>query len=139
MFTREKFEEYFNSFNNRQYDIFPKFYADDIVYVMDANNGKIFHGPQAIVDLYRELHQYFDEEVAIENIAITDSMIAVEVPTLLRCKREFNLEGFVPIPEGQTCKMMCFNHYDLNAEGKFKRIRVAIHSIEYLNSVGHSQ
>lgn len=132
MFTREKFEEYFNSFNNRQYDVFPKFYADDIVYVMDANNGKVFHGPQAIVDLYRELHQYFDEEVAIENIAITDSMIAVEVPTLLRCKKEFALEGFVPIPEGQTCKMMCFNHYDLNQDGKFKRIRVAIHSIEYL-------
>ena len=132
MKTREEFEGYFNAFNSRQYDVFPKYYAEDVVYVMDENNGKIFHRPQAIVDLYRVLHQYFDEEVGVENIAITDTMIAVEVPTLLRCKKEFDLEGFVPIPEGQPCKMMCFNHYDLDADGKFKRIRVAIQSIEYL-------
>lgn len=132
--TRAEFGKYFAFFNARQYEEVAKFYADDVVYVMDANNGKIFHGPQAIIDLYRELHQYFDEELAIENIAMTDSMIAVEVPTLLHCKKAFELEGFVPIPEGQTCKMMCFNHYDLDAKGKFKRIRVAIHSLEYLPS-----
>lgn len=132
MMTREEFERYFTLFNTRQYDAFPSYYAENVVYVMDANNNKVFHGRQAIADLYRKLHQYFDEEVLIENIAITDSMIAVEVPTLLICKKEFDLPGFVPIPEGQTCKMMCFNHYDLNPEGKFSRIRVAIHSIEYV-------
>jgi len=134
MMNIDKFKEYFSAFNAREYDVFPEFYTDDIVYVMDQNNGKIFHGRRDIADLYRTLHQYFDEEVAIENIAITDRMIAVEVPTFLRCKKEFDLPGFVPIPKGKTCKMMCFNHYDLAPDGKFRRIRVAIQAIEYLDA-----
>ena len=127
------FRDYFALFNARRYDEFTRYYADDVVYVMDANNGKIFHGPQAIADLYRELHQYFDEQVAIDNIAITETMIAVEVPPLLRARKTFDLEGFVPIPEGKTCRMMCFNHYDLNDKGRIKRIRVAIHAMDYID------
>ena len=134
MITIGKFEEYFAAFNARQYDIFPQFYTDDVIYVMDQNNGKVFHGRKTIADLYRTLHQYFDEEVAIDNIAITDRLIAVEVPTLLHCKKAFDLPGFVPIAEGQTCKMMCFNHYDLAPDGKFKRIRVAIQAVEYIDT-----
>lgn len=132
MMAREEFERYFHLFNNRDYDAFHQYYCEDVIYVMDANNDKVFHGKKAISDLYRELHEYFDEEVQIDNIAISETMIAVEVPTLLTCKKKFNLPGFVPIPESKTCKMMCFNHYDFNPDGKFKRIRVAIHSIEYL-------
>jgi hypothetical protein len=101
---------------------------------MDGMRGKIFHGPAAIASLYRELHQYFDEEVAIGKIALTDDFIAVEVPTLLHCRKDFDLPGFVPIPAGQTCRMTCFNHYDLAANGKIRRIRVAIQSMDYLPS-----
>ena len=127
------FRDYFALFNARRYDEFTRYYAEDVVYVMDANNGKIFHGPQAIADLYRELHQYFEEKVEIANIAITDKIVAVEVPTTLRALKAFDLPGFVPIPEGKTCRMVCFNHYDLNADGKFSRIRVGFHSIEYID------
>ena len=125
--TEEDFKNYFALFNGRQYDKFTKYYADDVLYVMDAMENKIFHGPQAIADLYKELHQYFDEEVSIENIAISDSMIAVSVPTLLTCTKDFHLDGFIPLDKGDVCEMVCFNHYDLNDEGKISRIRVSIH------------
>lgn len=129
--NQQDINNYIALFNNRQYDQFTQYYADDVVYVMDALNNKVFHGPQAIRDLYQQLHHYFDEELSVDNIAFGNNMIALEVDTLLHCKVKFDLPGFVPIDKGKTCHMMCFNHYDLNSEGKICRIRVAIQSMEY--------
>jgi len=44
MITVDEFKEYFAVFNAREYDVFLRFYADDIVYVMDQRpfeNGLI--------------------------------------------------------------------------------------------------
>lgn len=33
-----------------------------------------------------------------------------------------------------SVQMMCFNHYDLTPDGKFKRLKVAIQAFEYLDT-----
>jgi len=136
MMTKDYFENYLALFNDRKYDEFPIYYAEDIEYVMDAASGKIYRGRQAIVDLYRELHQYFDESVSIVNFAQSRTLFAMEAYALMRAKKPFDMEGFIPIPAGQVLEMTSFNHYDLNVDGKISRIRLGIQSMRYIPDDG---
>lgn len=130
---RSDFDNYFKLFNARKYDEFIQYYADDLVYVMDAANDKIFYGTKELTDMYKELHQYLEEEVSIEHIAITDTFISVSVPTTLTCIKDFDVDGFAfKSKKGDVCHMVAFIFYDLNAEGKINKIRVAIQSMEII-------
>lgn len=126
--NKADFEQYFQLFNARKYDEFIKYYADDLIYDMDPDNGKVFHGPKELTDMYKVFHQHFEEIVEVEHLAIHENFMAVSVPTTLKCIKDFNVEGFaLATKAGQVCKMMCFNFYDFNSAGKISRIRVAIH------------
>jgi hypothetical protein len=60
---RTAYEDYVAAFNGRDYDRLGSYYADDVEFVLSEERGLVFHGRQAILDLYRPFHRAVEELV----------------------------------------------------------------------------
>jgi len=120
MVTKESFQRYLDSFNNRLYDNLVPYYAADVEVSLP---GITLKGPQAIVSFYKDFHQYVREHVEAKYLVIDETGIAVEMYSEFECFRDFAKEG-LSFKKGEVRKLLNFVHYDLEND-KFKRIRVA--------------
>ena len=81
---RAAYEDYVAAFNGRDYDRLGSYYADDVEFILSRERGLVFHGRQAILELYRPFHRAVDEHVEIVRFADGGDFIAAEVDATFR-------------------------------------------------------
>lgn len=126
--SREEYFKYLGHFNNKEYEAFAAYYTPDVV--MTYPGGRQVQGPEGIMANYRRLHGYVEEYVEIGDLLIDGDKIACDIYTEFRCFKEypdFRYGDYDGLKPGDVAKMMNFGMYNLEG-GKFKRIRVAIHT-----------
>jgi hypothetical protein len=118
--TKEDYLRYIDHFNNKRYEKFAAYYAEDV----EVNLSSItLKGPQGIISFYTDFHTYVREFVDVKFLVADDAGVAAEMYTEFDCFRDYPNTA-LPFKKGEVRRMLNFVHYDL-ADGKFKHIRVA--------------
>ena len=131
--NRSRYEQYLAAFNGKDYDTLGRFYADDVEFILSQERGLVFHGRDAILDLYRPFHQAVDEHVEIVRFANGGDFLAVEVDAEFR-PIPGTSQSVIDLPQGKVLKVTTFAIYDLDPEDRFTRIRAASYSRRYENA-----
>jgi len=116
------FREYVARFNERDYEGFGDYYAEDVVF--ELGDRKRIEGRDAILDFYREVHERVEESLAVEWVAVGDDGLAAELTTEFRATEDW--DDFVggPIREGESIRFVSFVHYRVD-DGRFTRVKSA--------------
>ena len=128
--NRARYEDYVAAFNGRDYDRLGAYYTDDVEFILSEERGLVFHGRQAILDLYRPFHRAVDERVEIVGFAQGDGFIAAEVDATFRPIPGKSQE-VIDLPHGKLLKVTTFAFYDLGSDDRFTRIRACSYSRRY--------
>ena len=127
---RAAYEDYVAAFNGRDYDRLASYYAEDVKFVLSEERGLMFHGRQAILDLYKPFHQAVEERVDIVKFAAGSDFIAAEVDAEFR-PIPGTSQSVIDLPHGKVLKVTTFAFYDLGPDDRFTRIRAASYSRRY--------
>ena len=127
---RAAYEDYVAAFNGRDYDRLASYYAEDVEFILSEERGLVFHGRQAIFDLYKPFHRAVDERVEIVKFAAGSDFIAAEVDAEFR-PIPGTSQGVIDLPHGKVLKVTTFAFYDLGPDDRFTRIRAASYSRRY--------
>jgi hypothetical protein len=117
------FRTYVAAFNAGDYEALTRFYADDVT--LSFPDGLTLEGRDGIVDFYRPMHQAVDESLAIGFLVMDERHVAVELETEFRARADFAAFPRRPLKAGDVVRITSFVHYDLDGDGRFRRIRVA--------------
>ena len=126
----EKYQQYLDAFNARDYDTICSFFSPDIVLYTEGHTIK---GEQGIRDFYRFFHAYVEEQIQLKRFAANNDHVFAEgtmhlkgIQHLSREKlEEMGYQRFVEVPQGLEVDVELFLHYDLNEAGQFTEIRCA--------------
>jgi hypothetical protein len=127
---RAAYEDYVAAFNGRDYERLASYYAEDVEFILSEERGLVFHGRQAILDLYKPFHKAVDERVEIVKFADGGHFIAAEVNAEFR-PIPGTTQSVIDLPEGKVLKVTTFAFYDLGPDDRFTRIRAASYSRRY--------
>lgn len=127
---RDSYEDYVDAFNSRDYDRLGSYYSDDVEFFLSPERGLIYHGRQAILDLYKPFHKAVDEHVEIVKFADGGDFIAAEVNATFRPIAGQN-QSVIELPPGKVLKVTTFAIYDLDEHQRFTRIRACSYSRHY--------
>ena len=127
---RAAYEDYVAAFNGRDYDRLGTYYADDVEFILSEERGLVFHGRQAILDLYRPFHRAIDEHVEIVRFADGGDFIAAEVDATFR-PIAGQSQSVIDLPQCKVLKVTTFAFYDLGSDDRFTRIRASSSSRRY--------
>jgi hypothetical protein len=127
---RAAYEDYVAAFNAREYDRLAAYYAEDVEFILSEERGLVFHGRQAILDLYKPFHQAVRERVDIVKFADGGDFIAAEVAAEFR-PIPGTTQNVIELPQGKVLKVTTFAIYDLGADNRFTRIRACSYSRRY--------
>ena len=127
---RAAYEDYVAAFNGRDYDRLASYYAENVEFILSEERGLVFHGRQAILDLYKPFHEAVDERVEIVRFADGGDFIAAEVNAEFR-PIPGRSQSVIELPSGKVLKVTTFAFYDLGADGRFTRIRACSYSRRY--------
>jgi hypothetical protein len=127
---RAAYEDYVAAFNGRDYARLASYYAEDVEFILSEERGLVFHGRQAILDLYKPFHRAVEERVDIVKFAAGDGFIAAEVDAEFR-PIPGTSQGVIELPQGKVLKVTTFAFYDLGPDDRFTRIRAASYSRRY--------
>jgi hypothetical protein len=127
---REEFQEYIGCFNRRDYDAAVRYFADDVelqYFTRCTNEPQTYrtrYGPAGFKEHYTALHGKIDERLEVKTYLSDGKNIFVSIYT------EFHaLEDTVftagPMKKDDVFACTNFIVYDLDAQGKFKKIRIA--------------
>jgi hypothetical protein len=130
---RATYESYVAAFNGRDYERLGSYYADDVEFILNAERGLVFHGRQAILDLYKPFHRAVEERVDIVGFAAGEGFIAAEVNAEFR-PIPGTTQNVIDLPHGKVLKVTTFAFYDLGPDERFTRIRAASYSRRYENA-----
>ncbi|HEY7806411.1 MAG TPA: nuclear transport factor 2 family protein [Croceibacterium sp.] len=128
--NRSRYEQYLAAFNGKDYETLGRFYADDVEFILSQERGLVFHGRDAILDLYRPFHQAVDEHVEVVKFASGGDFLAVEVDAEFR-PIPGTSQSVIDLPQGKVLKVTTFAIYDLDPEDRFTRIRACSYSRHY--------
>lgn len=131
--NRSRYEQYLAAFNGKDYETLGRFYADDVEFILSQERGLVFHGRDAILDLYRPFHKAVDEHVDVVKFANGGDFLAVEVDAEFR-PIPGTSQSVIDLPQGKMLKVTTFAIYDLDPEDRFTRIRAASYSRRYENA-----
>jgi hypothetical protein len=131
--NRSRYEQYLAAFNGKDYETLGRFYAEDVEFILSQERGLVFHGRDAILDLYRPFHQAVDEHVEVVKFANGGDFLAVEVDAEFR-PIPGTTQSVIDLPQGKVLKVTTFAIYDLDPEDRFTRIRAASYSRRYENA-----
>ena len=134
---RARYERYLAAFNGKDYATLGEFYADDVEFILSEERGLVFHGRDAILNLYQPFHRAVDERVEIVKFADGGDFLAVEV------KAEFRpisgqSQQVIDLPHGKVLKVTTFAFYDLGTDDRFTRIRACSYSRRYEDIQGEA-
>jgi hypothetical protein len=127
---RAAYEDYVAAFNGKDYARMAGYYADDVEFILSAERGLVFHGRQAILDLYQPFHRAVDERVDIVRFAAGRDFVAAEVDAEFR-PIPGQTHNVIDLPHGKVLKVTTFAFYDLGPDERFTRIRAASYSRRY--------
>jgi len=127
---RAAYEDYVAAFNGRDYDRLGSYYADDVEFILSEERGLVFHGRQAILDLYKPFHKAVDEHVGIVKFADGGDFIAAEVNATFK-PIPGQEQSVIDLPPGKVLKVTTFAIYDLDKDDRFTRIRACSYSRHY--------
>ena len=128
--NRAAYEDYVAAFNGKDYARMAGYYADDVEFILSAERGLVFHGRQAILDLYQPFHKAVDERVDIVRFAAGRDFVAAEVDAEFR-PIPGTTQGVIALPHGKVLKVTTFAFYDLGPDERFTRIRAASYLRRY--------
>ena len=127
---RARYEQYLAAFNGKDYTRLGEFYADDVEFVLSEERGLVFHGREAILNLYRPFHRAVDEHVKIVRFADGGDFLAVEVAAEFR-PIPGETQQVIDLPKDKVLKVTTFAFYDLDRDDRFTRIRACSYSRRY--------
>jgi hypothetical protein len=127
---RAAYEDYVAAFNGKDYERLASYYAEDVEFILSEERGLVFHGRQAILDLYRPFHRAVEERVEIVKFADGGDFIAAEVNAEFR-PIPGTTQGVIDLPQGKVLKVTTFAISDLGPDDRFTRIRATSYSRRY--------
>ena len=127
---RAAYEDYVAAFNGKDYARMAGYYAEDVEFILSEERGLVFHGRQAILDLYQPFHKAVDERVDIVRFASGGDFIAAEVNAEFR-PIPGRTQNVIELPHGKVLNVTTFAFYDLGSDDRFTRIRAASYSRRY--------
>lgn len=127
---RANYEDYVAAFNGRDYERLASYYAEDVEFILSEERGLVFHGRQAILDLYMPFHRAVEERVEIVKFADGGHFIAAEVNAEFR-PIPGTTQDVIDLRPGKVLKVTTFAFYDLGPDDRFTRIRAASYSRRY--------
>jgi ketosteroid isomerase-like protein len=127
---RTRYEQYLAAFNGKDYATLGQFYADDVEFILSRERGLVYHGREAILNLYRPFHQAVNEHVGIVRFADGGDFLAVEVDAEFR-PIPGTSQQVIDLPHGKVLKVTTFAIYDLGPDDRFTRIRACSYSRHY--------
>jgi hypothetical protein len=127
---RARYEQYLAAFNGKDYATLGQFYADDVEFILSRERGLVYHGREAILNLYRPFHQAVNEQVEIVRFADGGDFLAVEVDAEFR-PIPGRSQSVIDLPPDKTLKVTTFAYYDLGPDDRFTRIRACSYSRHY--------
>jgi hypothetical protein len=127
---RTRYEQYLAAFNGKDYATLGQFYADDVEFILSRERGLVYHGREAILNLYRPFHQAVNEHVRIVRFADGGDFLAVEVDAEFR-PIPGKSQQVIDLPHGKVLKVTTFAIYDLGPDDRFTRIRACSYSRHY--------
>ena len=130
---RSEYEDYVDAFNSKDYERMVGYYADDVDFILNPAAGLVFKGKDAILGLYRPFHQAVEERVDIVNFADGGNCIFAEVDATFK-PIPGKEQSVIDLPHGKGLPVTTFAIYDLDADGKFNRIRACSYSRHYADA-----
>ena len=135
--NREQFLEYVDHFNNRRFDKVVSYFCPDVTLAYPDNfmgsqipgvTGNTLHGPKEFIANYEAITANVREVLNVGAFLSSDRQFCVELIT------EFHVFRTPPADapgaqwkKGDTVIMNQIVLYDLDEDGKFKRIRIFHH------------
>ena len=116
------FGAYVAAFNAGDYDALTRYYADDVT--LSFPNGLNLEGRDDIVAFYEPMHRAVHESLEISFLVMDERHIAAELETEFRAHADFEEFPRRPLKAGDVVRITSFVHYDLDDDGRFRRIRV---------------
>ena len=127
---RAAYEDYVAAFNGKDYDRMASYYADDVDFILSEERGLVFHGREAILDLYKPFHQAVEERVEIVNFADGGNCVFAEVNATFR-PIPGKSQSVIDLPQGKMLHVTTFAVYDVGPDDRFTRIRACSYSRHY--------
>jgi hypothetical protein len=123
---REEFDVYLQKFNNRDYEGFLDYFADDFEMV---HVGGSFKTRESVMKFYNFLHAYIKESVIVDRFVSDEHTIALEARVQIQGVKELTPETVAasdfpklkPLTVGQIAVIPQFIHYHLE-NGKFVKV-----------------
>ena len=129
--NRERYDEYLNRFNARDYQGVLEYFTDDLEV---SFAGYALKTKQEVLDFYAFLHTYINEQIRITRFVSNEDTIAMEAIVRLEGIKtlspetlaEKGFERLVGLEPGQVVEIPQFIHYHLK-DGKFTHALCAIY------------
>ncbi|MEY4760224.1 MAG: hypothetical protein RLZZ200_80 [Pseudomonadota bacterium] len=132
MFERRDYERYVSAFNARNYEVLETFFADDFAL---ENAGFIVRGKPAFRAFYAFFHDYCRETVTIRRFFGGEDAFMVNVVIRFEGIKDLSAAvlaekgypGMTVIPRGVAVDVDFLILYELDADGKIRYIKGAVH------------
>jgi hypothetical protein len=129
--NREQYLEYVDHFNNRRYDAVTGYFAPDItVEYFDNAYGqgppaRTLHGPEGFAANYKALHAHTREVLELGDFMSEGELVFAELYTEFHTFKDAPESSGMPRKKGDISIMTNWVMYNLDGNGKMKRIRIA--------------
>jgi len=129
--NRSQFEEYVDHFNHKRYDALVSYFCPDVTveYFTSFSDprapARTLHGPQEFANYYKRVHEGKVEVLELRDFLASGNLMAVELYTEFHCLRDDPQFITHPLKKGDAVIMTNWVIYNMDANDKMKRIRIA--------------
>ncbi|KAH7202930.1 hypothetical protein IWW34DRAFT_759354 [Fusarium oxysporum f. sp. albedinis] len=123
--SRDDMDKYLNAFNTNDFDVFPRYYAQDVVISLDSK--QTLEGKDEVVSFFRNVRNNILEEVDIQSIILDQNAVAIK--SNIKFTAIVNIEDILQfgsgVRKGGGYETQFLIYYELNTEGKIHKITAA--------------
>ena len=119
--TETGYRDYIAAFNRSDFATFSRHYAADVEFQGRAGH---FHGRDAVVGFYRQVHARLRERIEIQQIVPGEGELVADLVTELHALEDWPDFPTGPIYAGEVRRSQNFVWYELSG-GEFSRVRAA--------------
>ncbi|MEM0488614.1 MAG: nuclear transport factor 2 family protein [Candidatus Bathyarchaeia archaeon] len=128
---KEDYLVYVDHFNNKRYDKLMAYLCPDVIieyssaFVPVGEKPRTLKGRDEFVNFYRTLHTFVDEYLELMDFLSNEKLVFAELYTEFYCFKEPPKELGLYWREGEIRIMINWVLYNIAADGRFERIRIA--------------